>query len=212
MNSEGENFPSNKRRRYKMILDPNCDPALQLSQKTLKTWIEASEKIINQIRLRSSLETCTSEVHLDELLHSTGIENEYREYSETDEEIIDYYEEASDSEDEQDMDPNLQSPSTPTAESSYTNTSMFNQGEEIMFDNSGTTVNDVIQMIVAYSVRFGSTHQQRDWMLEMFKICAGSRFDHIKLSNYQISKVCDPPPDKIVYHFYCDQCLQKKKS
>lgn len=60
-----------------------------------------------------SLETCTNEVHLNELLHSSGIENEDNEYSETDEEIIDYYEEASDSEDDQDMDPNLQNLSTP---------------------------------------------------------------------------------------------------
>lgn len=52
MNSEGEDFPSNKQKRYKMILDPNCDPALQLSQNTIKIWSEASEKIINQMKLR----------------------------------------------------------------------------------------------------------------------------------------------------------------
>lgn len=109
--------------------------------------------------------------------------------------------------DERDVLQNIDSTSTSTAKESC----MFERGEEIMFETTKITVNDVVQMIVAFGVRFGSTHEQRDNLFEMFKICASSKFQHIKLSNYKISKICDPPPDKIVYHFYCEQCSQKKE-
>lgn len=84
-------------------------------------------------------------------------------------------------------------------------------GDIIMFEKSGMTVNDVAEMIVAYSVKFGTTQRGRKFLIEMIKICAGPQFKDLKLSNYKISKVLDPPIDKINYHFYCDICTKKEK-
>ena len=37
------------------------------------------------------------------------------------------------------------------------------------------------------------------------------QFETLKLSNYKLSQVCNPPPDKIFYHFYCDQCSKREE-
>ncbi|XP_043472761.1 uncharacterized protein LOC122505314 [Leptopilina heterotoma] len=88
---------------------------------------------------------------------------------------------------------------------------IVNKGQKVMFEKSGLTINDVMEMVVGFSIRFGSTNQQREWLLEMLKVCAGSSFKDVKLSNYKVSKLCNTPSDKIVYHFYCDN-YEKKDS
>ena len=82
-------------------------------------------------------------------------------------------------------------------------------GDRIMFEKSGQTVNDVVEMIIAYHLRFGSSLEARKASIEMFKICAGPDFKHLNLSNYKLSKVFDPPSENINYHFYCGQCTKK---
>lgn len=79
----------------------------------------------------------------------------------------------------------------------------------IMFEKSGQTVKDVMEMIFAYSLRFGSSNEARKALLEMLKICAGPEFKDFSVSNNKFSEVFDPPCDKIKIHFYCNKCLDK---
>ena len=82
-------------------------------------------------------------------------------------------------------------------------------GDKIMFEKSGQTVNDVVEMIIAYHLRFGTSLEARKASIKMFKICARPDFKHLNLSNYKLSKVFDPPSENINYHFYCGQCTKK---
>ena len=60
-------------------------------------------------------------------------------------------------------------------------------GDRIMFEKSGQTVRDVIEMIVAYSLRFGDSNEARNMLIEMFKICVGPEFENVKFSNYKLA-------------------------
>lgn len=80
---------------------------------------------------------------------------------------------------------------------------------QIMFEKSQQTVSDVIEMIVAYTLRFGDSLEARSALIEMFKICAGPDFKNLNLSNYKLSQVYDPPPENIKFHFYCKHCMKK---
>lgn len=85
----------------------------------------------------------------------------------------------------------------------------IDNGDKIMFEQSGITVNDVIEMIVAYCLRFGDSQEGRKMLIEMLKICAGPKFKNLNLSNYKLSKIFDPPPEVTTYHFYCNNCFEK---
>ena len=78
-------------------------------------------------------------------------------------------------------------------------------GGEIMFEKSGKTVNVVIEKIIAYHLRFGTSLEVRKALIEMFKICARPDFKHLNLSHYKPFKVFDPPSENINYYFYCGQ-------
>ena len=77
-----------------------------------------------------------------------------------------------------------------------------------MLEKSGQTVRDVIEMIVAYSLRFGDSNEARNMLIEMFKICAGLEFENVNFSNYKLAQVFDPPSDKTTFHFYCHKCTK----
>lgn len=79
----------------------------------------------------------------------------------------------------------------------------------IMFEKSGQTVRDVLEMVAAYCIRFGSSHEARKSLLEILKICAGPAFEDLSISDYKFSEVFDPPCDKIKFHFYCNNCGDK---
>ena len=75
--------------------------------------------------------------------------------------------------------------------------------KRIMFKESNTTIGDVAEMISAFSCRFGIVLEARLKLFEMFRICAGTEFDNVIMSNYMFSKVYDPPENKLKLHFYC---------
>ena len=121
-------------------------------------------------------------------------EEDFPYYSSDDEDFLD------DSDD--DFWNNIPSSSThlhaePTSSKVYT----LAGGDRIMFKKSGQTVRDVIEMIVAYSLKFGDSIEARNMLIEMFKICAGPEFENVNFSNYKLAQVFDPPSDKTTFHF-----------
>lgn len=54
-------------------------------------------------------------------------------------------------------------------------------GDRVMFEKSKTTVNDVVEMVVAYCLRYGISHEGRTMLLEMLKICAGQDFQNLRV-------------------------------
>lgn len=81
--------------------------------------------------------------------------------------------------------------------------------DDVTFEQSGTTVNDLLEMVAAYCLRFGDSPKGRSMLIEMLKICAGPKFKNFNLPNYKLSKTFDPPPNTISYHIYCNKCLKK---
>lgn len=79
----------------------------------------------------------------------------------------------------------------------------------IMFEKSGQTVTDIMEMIVAFSLKFGVSHEARHELLEILKICAGPGFQDLKISDYKLSQIFDPPSETINFHFYCNSCTTK---
>lgn len=79
---------------------------------------------------------------------------------------------------------------------------------KIMFPQSGLLLNDVIEMVVAFNVAFGLTSEGRSYLIEMLKICAGSEFEYLQLSDYALNKHFNPS-DKIKYYFYCNNCKKE---
>ena len=93
--------------------------------------------------------------------------------------------------------------------SSHSNTCFIEDSDRIMFQKSKLTVRDVVEMVVAYNLRFGNSQEARQMLIEMITIFAGPEFIDFNISNYKLSQIFDPPPDKITYHFYCHECLKK---
>lgn len=89
--------------------------------------------------------------------------------------------------------------------------STFPDGDKVMFVESKITVNNVVEMVVAYGVKYGLTQKARESLIEMLKIFAGPNFKDYKISNYKLAQVFNAPSDKISYHFYCHHCPKKDK-
>ena len=80
---------------------------------------------------------------------------------------------------------------------------------KIMFPESGLLLNDVIEMVMAFSIAFGLTSEGRKYLIEMLKVCAGPEFKYLRLTDYLLNKHFDPPASKIKYFFYCQKCQKK---
>ena len=76
----------------------------------------------------------------------------------------------------------------------------------ILFDKSGFSVKDVLAMIRGLCLRFGLSLEACIAIVNFLKLCAGPEFESLNLINYLISKVFDPPEDKITFCFYCAAC------
>lgn len=76
----------------------------------------------------------------------------------------------------------------------------------VMFENSGTTVDEVIQMISAFCVRFNCSDEARLALFNLASTWAGEKFSTFMKSKYRISKRLDPPEDINQYVFYCTKC------
>ena len=79
----------------------------------------------------------------------------------------------------------------------------------VMFKKSVTTVNDAVEMVVAFCLQFGTSQKRRTKLFEMLKICADTNFEDLNISNYKLSKIFNPPPNVMNYNFYCDKCFKK---
>lgn len=77
---------------------------------------------------------------------------------------------------------------------------------KVMFPQSGLLLNDVIEMVMAFSIAFGLTSEGQNYLIEMLKICAGDEFKYLQLSDYVLNKLFHPPSDKTKYYFYCEKC------
>lgn len=76
----------------------------------------------------------------------------------------------------------------------------------IMFKESGLTVDSVMRMVAGYSLRFGLSNNARKSLINLLKLCAGSNFTNLNISNYYFEKTFNPPNDKILFHYYCTDC------
>lgn len=83
--------------------------------------------------------------------------------------------------------------------SSFSSFIEFNN--KIMFLQSGLLLNDVIEMVMIFSIAFGLTSEGQSYLIEMLKICAGPEFQYLQLSDYVLNKHFDPPSNKIKYYF-----------
>lgn len=75
-----------------------------------------------------------------------------------------------------------------------------------MFKSSKTTVDEVVQMIYTYCVRFNCSDEARLALFNMATTWAGPNFSTFMNSKYMISKHLDPPEELNHYVFYCIKC------
>ncbi|XP_051176342.1 uncharacterized protein LOC127291318 isoform X3 [Leptopilina boulardi] len=76
----------------------------------------------------------------------------------------------------------------------------------LMFPQSNLVVNEVLEMLYGYFIQFSLGEKARLKLIEVIKILAGPTFKNLNVSNYIINKNIDPPEDKIIYHYYCNNC------
>ncbi|XP_029665751.1 uncharacterized protein LOC115237071 [Formica exsecta] len=76
----------------------------------------------------------------------------------------------------------------------------------IMFENSQTTVFQVILMIHTYCVRFNVSDEGRHALFNMAKIWADPKVENINYTKYKLSKRLDPTENIYQYIFYCSKC------
>lgn len=78
----------------------------------------------------------------------------------------------------------------------------------IMFKESNFTVQSVMTMVMAFSLRFKLSDIGRSEMINMIKLLAGPKFKEINISKYILNKAFDPPDEKIIYHYFCHNCTK----
>ncbi|XP_023288766.1 uncharacterized protein LOC111674062 [Orussus abietinus] len=183
------------------------------SQKTQRSWEEIYNKSLEEYQ---TLPQTTDE---EGRFAVFGVADALMEISEEDlSEYCTNDEDSSENRNEDNAVQHLQNPGVEQSTCSNFNTEhdkntsrtfYVEDGNKIIFEKSGQTVNDVIEMIVAYHLRFGDSLEARRTLIGMFKICAGPHFKNLNWSDYKIFQVSDPPPEKLKFHFYCTQCMKK---
>ena len=78
---------------------------------------------------------------------------------------------------------------------------------DIMFEEAGLKISNVILMIFGFCVRFSLCYRARRALIDMVRVFAGPRFKHWDISDYYLSDIFNPPDSVIKYHFYCITCL-----
>ncbi|XP_051176161.1 uncharacterized protein LOC127291224 [Leptopilina boulardi] len=207
-----------KAKRYKLTMDPNFQPE-QISDKTFNRWKNAFKTTLEG---KSAVGPSHEHKELVEKpepsnLNSDGLmlcENNFLENDNLSiEEVF-----CSSSDDNDDDDDDIDFPERnsqheeqqlPDQKPSDCKTTFIEDGDKIMFKQSGITVKEVVEMVVAYNLRFGDSQEARQMLIEMIKIFAGPEFSNFNISNYSLSKIFDPPSEKIIYHFYCQKCTDK---
>ncbi|XP_051169417.1 uncharacterized protein LOC127286849 isoform X2 [Leptopilina boulardi] len=192
-------------KHYKLALDPQCDID-QISERTKRVWEKAFHKL-SEAKGNPPLDTNRQHSYDTKDVDASLFEEkeqfqryDYCSDNESDDEEV--------SEDHITISEKLRDETTESPKSNKS-PAFIDNGNQIMFEQSGTTVNDVIEMVVAYCLRYGDSQKGRKMLIEMFKICAGPKFKNLNLSNYKLSKIFDPPPHVTTYHFYCNNCFEK---
>ncbi|XP_046482806.1 uncharacterized protein [Neodiprion pinetum] len=78
--------------------------------------------------------------------------------------------------------------------------------DDIMFDQSVLSVSDVMEMVMAYCMRFSVSHEARKALVDMIQCLAGPRYENWSISKFQIKKKYEPPEDVMTYTFFCSSC------
>lgn len=79
-------------------------------------------------------------------------------------------------------------------------------GSQIIFQKAELSVNDVMNMIIGFSLRFGLSYEAREKMAELIMCLAGPEYSDIKLTNYRMNKALKVPDTVIQQYFYCKNC------
>ncbi|XP_011684918.1 PREDICTED: uncharacterized protein LOC105448182 [Wasmannia auropunctata] len=76
----------------------------------------------------------------------------------------------------------------------------------IMFEAAGLSICQVFTMVQALTLRYHHSDESRHALLNLIKSLAGPKFSYINTSKYMMSKLYNPPANKILYVFYCIEC------
>ena len=96
----------------------------------------------------------------------------------------------------------------------------FHEDERVMFPASKLTVSNVLLMLKAITIKFGSTREQKIALINYTKCLAGPEFSTWNYSPYKLDKYVALPADNIKKHYFCEDCneslvemliLEKKK-
>ena len=68
------------------------------------------------------------------------------------------------------------------------------------------SVSDVLLMLRTYWITYNSKDEERQALIQFIKTLAGPEFETWSISNYMISRIYDPPKNKITLQFYCSKC------
>ena len=82
----------------------------------------------------------------------------------------------------------------------------FTNDNRIVFPNSNLTVSDVLLMLKAINIKFGSTRELQNVLLNFVRILSGPEFESWDYSPYLLFKAHAPTSDKLKKYFYCPEC------
>ncbi|XP_031783863.1 uncharacterized protein LOC100679876 [Nasonia vitripennis] len=80
---------------------------------------------------------------------------------------------------------------------------------KIMFETSKLTINDVMTLVMAFSIRFKISEVGRSELINMIKLFAGPQVNDINISKYRFQQKFDPPNETSMIHYYCMSCKQQ---
>ena len=80
---------------------------------------------------------------------------------------------------------------------------------KIMFETSKLTINDVMTLIMAFSIRFKLPDLGISELINMVKFFSGRECNDINITKYRFKQKFDPPDETVMYHYYCMNCKQK---
>lgn len=82
------------------------------------------------------------------------------------------------------------------------------EGNRIMFPAAELPISDALLMVSTLSAKNRFTKEAQQEVVDLVKVLAGPQFKSWNASNYHLAKMCDPPRDKMIMHFLCDQCQE----
>ena len=84
----------------------------------------------------------------------------------------------------------------------------FRDSSAVMFEKSNVTVNDAIATIQSYSLKHQMSQAGKSDLFEMLKVCAGSDFDKLRVSNHKLDNLSRELDQFLKYYFYCQVCFE----